>query len=378
MRRDPDFQFLSTDAEAMRGWMEDEYRRLTGEYIAPASPEKLLFSWAASIMTQERARQNNTMNQNIPSRAEGENLDALAELYFARNRKGAENASCTVRFYIVKPQESALLIPAGTRVTDANTTLYWETVADGWVKPGERYADLEVVCQTAGAAGNGWRPGSINAAVDIYPYYDGCENLNESGGGADEMTDDELYETMRLSMDALSTAGARGAYIYHAKQVSTEIADVAATTPTPGVVRIFALMKDGTQADGAMAEKILAACNDEEVRPFTDYVEMGQVSWEDYEIDLTYYLPPGIRQGSGQIDRDVEGAVADYIKWQEGKLGRDINPSKLIQLLMGTGVKRVDVREPQYVHLMDRDERHDPKAARHTAVRLINGGVEDE
>ena len=80
-----------------------------------------------------------------------------------------------------------------------------------------------------------------------------------------------------------------------------------------------------------------------------------------------------------------------YIAWQSGKLGRDVNPSKLISLLMQTGIKRVDVRSPVFTSLRDgnlalsADMSYDaalavPQLARVRAenVRLLNGGYEDE
>ena len=51
-----------------------------------------------------------------------------------------------------------------------------------------------------------------------------------------------VHELMRASMDAYSCAGARGGYIYWAKQVSTEIVDVVANSPVPGEVKIYVLM----------------------------------------------------------------------------------------------------------------------------------------
>ena len=91
-------------------------------------------------------------------------------------------------------------------------------------------------CQTAGTIGNGYAAGQINTLVDVYDYYSECISTTESDGGSNVPDDDEYYELMRSSMDAFSCAGARGGYIYWAKQVSTEIIDVIANSPTPGVV----------------------------------------------------------------------------------------------------------------------------------------------
>lgn len=388
--RNPEFQFLSTDQTAMETWLIELWESISGTVVRPASPERLVIQWVAASLIQERARANRAINQNIPSRAEGENLDALAELFFAKVRTLAKAAICTVRFRISMPQETAVLIPAGTRVTDENQSLYWATEADAWIPVEAEYLDVDVRCQTPGKAGNGWAAGQINTLVDIYDYYSTCENTKESDGGADAMTDEELYQAMRLSMDAMSTAGPSGSYIYHAKEVSTEIADVAVSSPAPGEVRIFALMKDGEIAGKTMKDQIYAACNADHVRPLTDHVEMADPEQVEYSIDLTYYLPPDGAFGGAEIEAAIQRHTQEYIRWQGGKLGRDINPSKLISMLMSTGIKRVDVREPVFVRLRDGsiplegilnpEEYAIPQVAvvKKGQITLINGGTEDE
>lgn len=376
--RNPEYQFLNTDQASVENWLIGLWESLSGTTVRPASPERLMIQWTAAVVIQERARQNRAINQNIPSRAEGEYLDALAELFFARERTPARAAVCRVRFHLSGEQKEAVLIPAGTRVTDENQTLYWATQGDGWIPAGETYLDMDVRCQTPGARGNGWTAGQINTLVDIYDYYSTCESIRESDGGADAMTDEELYEAMRLSMDALSTAGPSGSYIYHAKKVSTEIADVAVSSPAPGEVRIFALMKDGEIAGETMKEEIYAACSADDVRPLTDHVEMADPERVEYNIDLTYYLPMDVTAGGEEFEAAVGRQTREYIKWQGGKLGRDINPSRLTAMLMSTGIKRVDMREPVFAKLRDGSTKETPQVAVVSKVTLTNGGTEDE
>lgn len=386
--RNPEYTFLPVDPAALEASLIERYLEITGVTVRPGSPERLFIKWVAAILVQERALQNYWMNQNIPSRAEGENLDALAELFYAQKREKAKPATCTVRFSLSETQEMAVLIPAGTRVTDEGKTLYWETGEDATIPVGETSIDLAVKCQTAGTVGNGWSAGQINTVVDVYDYYSGCVNTTESAGGTDEMTDDELYETMRLSMDALSTAGAMGSYIYHAKAVSTEIGDVAVSSPSPGEVRIYALMEDGSIAGETMKELILAACSADEVRPLTDHVEMGDPEYVEYNIDLTYYLPSGGNDTGVDQETAVKNAVDAFAAWQGGRLGRDINPSRLISAIMETGIKRVEVREPAYTKLRDGKTplysgvidpaEAVPQVARVVNISLVNGGTEDE
>ncbi len=239
MARNPEYQFIPTDPDELLTALTAGYEAIVGETVQPAGPKMQYIRWVAYIIIQERVLSNYTGNQNIPSRAEGANLDALAQLTYIRERPPANAATCTMRFYISEAQKSPVLIPAGTRITNADKTLVWATTKDSYVPIGETFVDAEnVTCQTLGTAGNGYTPGQLNKLVDIYDYYTKCENITVSGGGSDVPSDDEYYELMRASMDAYSDAGARGGYTYFAKQAApTEIADVVANSPVPGDVR---------------------------------------------------------------------------------------------------------------------------------------------
>ena len=246
MSRNTQYQFISTDTNALVSALVSGYEKITGVSVQPASPEKLFIQWVADIIIQERVQNNYTGNQNIPSRASGENLDALGELFYVSERPAAQPAVCNERFYISEAQATAILIPAGTRVTDSSSTLVWETVEDVYVDIGDTYADVQIRCQTPGVVGNDYAVGQINTIIDLFDYYSRCENTTASDSGSDEATDDEFYELMRASMDAYSTAGPQGGYVYIAKRVSTEIADVVASSPVAGTVDLYVLMDDGT------------------------------------------------------------------------------------------------------------------------------------
>jgi phage-related baseplate assembly protein len=458
MSRNTEYEFIPTDTSELEAQMIARYEAMTGETVMPASPERLMIQWVASVILAERVNGNYAANQNLPSRAVGENLDALAELYYAQNRPAAKPAACSVRFSISEAQTSAILIPAGTRVTDASQKLYWETVEAAYVAIGNTYCDVPVRCQTSGTVGNGYAAGQINTIVDVYDYYSGCANTTESGGGADAATDDELYDLLKSSMYAYSTAGPRHAYEYLAKSVSTEIADVkavrtrmtrteelplyelsgrkyaflggdeldtdtlkvyphgsttAATITTDysvsyanglltitvasdgalasetqvdveieltgaGRVAIYVLMDDGTIAGTEVKSAVLAACNDESVRPLSDLVTVSDPETVSYNINLTYYIPENSTSSAPDIQAAVEAAVSEYKAWQCARLGRDINPSYLIGLLMQTGIKRVVVTSPTYSALHDGSDQHVPQIAVVGSTTVTNGGVENE
>jgi len=354
------------------------YEQMTKTNVSPASPERLFIQYIANIIIQERVLANYAGNQNIPSRAEGKNLDALAELTRINGRPDAKPAVCRMRFSISEAQDTVILIRAGTRVTDPANTLIWETEADTYIPIGETGLELPVRCQTAGTIGNGYLPGQISTLVDLYDYYSECVNTTESDGGSDVPDDDEYYELMRSSMDAYSCAGARGSYVYFAKKVSTEIADVIANSPTPGVVKLYILMADGELASEEIKAEVLSACSADEVRPLTDHVFVEDAEIVTYDVSFRYYIQTGNPRSAADIAAAVQSAVEQYNAWQCGRLGRDINPSRLINMLMQTGIKRVELTAPAFTVLQDGGSKTVPQVAVTGTVTILNGGYEDE
>lgn len=378
MSRNTQYQFVSTDTEALEAALVASYEKIVGVSLKPASPEMLFVKWVTNIIIQERVINNHTGNQNVPSRAEAENLDALAELFYVIERPAAKAAVCTGRFYISETQETAILVPAGTRVTDADNTLIWETVTDVFIDIGSLYSDVQMQCRTPGTIGNGYAAGQLNTIVDVYDYYERCENITASGGGADVPSDEEFYQLMRASMDGYSTAGALGGYVYFAKQASSEIEDVVANSPQAGHVRVYILMNDGSFAGEELKASVLASCSKDRHRPLTDYVLVADPEGVEYNIEFTYYIPSDTAHSSAEIQRAVEAAVEEYTIWQCAKFGRDINPSKLYQMLMATGIKRVEIMSPVFTVLRDGKDGSVPQVAVKVGTTVTNGGYEDE
>ena len=376
MSRNAEYQFIPTDTREIETQLVAMYETITKTTVHPSSPERLFIQWMANILIQERVLTNYTANQNIPSRAEGDNLDALAEMFYEQDRPEAKAAVCTMRFQISEAQETAILIRSGTRIQGGELT--WETTEDHYIPIGETSIDVPVRCQTTGVIGNGYAAGQIKQLVDIYDYYSECANITVSGGGADRATDEEFYELMRLSMDGYSSAGARGSYAYFAKKDNTEIGDVAGGSPVPGEIKLYVLMKDGTLAGEEVKREVLERCSADEVRPLADFVSVEDAEPVNYDIDFTYYIQTGTAKSAEAVAADVQAAVTEYISWQCAKLGRDINPSELYRRLMATGIKRVELASPAFTVLRDGRERTAPQVAVIGTVTVTNGGYEDE
>lgn len=382
MSRGTEYNFVSTDSAEIISAITAKYEELTGRTLLPSDPDKLFIQWVAGVIIQERIILNYTANQNIPSRAVGQNLDALGEMIYNVFRPHAEPSVCTMRFRISAAQETAIDIPKGTRVTDSSGKYTWETVEDTIVPIGAIFADVIAQCTTPGSIGNGFAPGQINTLVDIdnVLFYESCFNIDTSNSGTEEATDAEYYELMRAGLEAFSTAGPRGAYEYHAKAISTSIADVCAINlvDKPGHVEIYAIMADGSIADDGTKNAIFEACNDEMVRPLTDMVEVKDPEVVDFDVDLTFYVDRTESKPIQDVLAAVQSAVNEYTEWQCKKIGRDINPSRLMWLLRDVGAKRMEIRSPVFVPLRDGAERLTPQTARIKSVNIINGGYEDE
>lgn len=223
-----------------------------------------------------------------------------------------------------------------------------------------------------GETGNGFVPGQITQLVDVFPYYDRVENITISAGGAEQETDSAFYERMRESMESFSTAGPSGAYIYHAKTASPLVADVAALSPTPGFADIRVLLRDGELPTEEVLQEVQAQLSAEKVRPLCDFVQVSAPDTIPLNIDATYYIPKPSQNSAAVITADVEKAVQDYIRWQTEKMGRDINPSVLVSYMMKTGIKRVEVRQPEYTIVPESE------VAALNQCSVSSGGIEDE
>lgn len=378
-RQSTPHEFVNNDPEIIEASLRSMYELITGDIILPASPVRLFISWVTDAVAQILAMINHAANQNIPSQAVKANLDALGELFYGKKRPKAKPASVTMRFTISQVQATSVLIPKGTRISVSSDDLIFATDADAYVGIGQLTADVHAVCQTPGEVGNGYTPGSITTLVDPFPYYQSCDNITTSDGGADAATDDEFYELMVASQDAYTTAGAIGSYKYWAKSVSTNISDVIVTSPSGGEIKLYVLMNDGTIAGTEVKAAVLAACNADEVRPLTDHVEVLDPTQSTYNITLTYYLSKTATQSAADIEAAVNAAVEKYVAWQSAKLGRDINPSALIGTLMEVdGVKRVNLTSPVFTVLPDGSDSSTPALAKVGTISVTNGGYEDD
>lgn len=371
VREYPDIHFVDTDTNTVVNALIQSYEAFTGRTLYPADPTRLFILWVADIIIQERVNIDFSARQNVPRYAEGEYLDSLAELFKDAYRLEPEKAKTTLRFTLSIPLEVATIVPVGTRVT-VDGEIIFQTTQALTIPAGDLFGDVEAECQTDGEIGNGFVPGQITQLIDIFPYFGSVENVSESDGGADEESDAAFYERMRESVETFSTAGPLGAYEYYAKSASALIVDVKATSPEPGEVDVRVLLSGGQLPGEEILKEVLDILNADKVRPLTDHVTVAAPETVPYDIDFTYWTQEGGAVSDDKVAENIAAAVRTFKEWQGAKMGRDVNPSYLISLLMQAGAKRVKVRSPVDTVVPD----NAVAVIGETAV--VNGGAENE
>lgn len=367
----PEIEFVDTDTKTLVNDLIASYEMFTGRTLYPADPVRLFILWIADIIIQERVNIDFSAKQNLPRYAEGEYLDSLAEIFKDAYRMEPEKAKTTLKFTLSMPLTGSTTIPAGTRTT-VDGEIIFQTTAALTIPAGSVSGEVAAECTETGEIGNGFVPGQISQLIDIFPYYESVENTTESGGGAEEESDEAFYDRMRESMETFSTAGSLGAYEYYAKSASALIVDAKATSTAPGVADIRILLKGGGLPGEEVINKVKAVLTDDKVRPMTDQVIVSAPETIETTVDITFFVPKPSAASASVVESAVQQAVETYKEWQSAKMGRDINPSYLISLLMQTGAKRVEIRNPLYLAVPENS------VAVITGTNIVNGGVEDE
>lgn len=335
----PEVNFLETDAETIRSQIITGFEQASGDTLAAGDPRRLFLLSIADVIIQQRTAINLAAQQNLLSYAQGGYLDALGQL-LAVERMAESKAVTTIEFTLSQALGSVYTIPAGTQVTNGVVT--FETDEDLLIPIGQTKGEVSASCTVAGPGGNDYLAGQISTIVTPMTFVSGAQNTTITTGGADAESDPDFSDRIRLAPNSFSVAGPEKAYVYHAKSVSPAIIDVKVDSPTPGEVDVYVLLTDGTLPTEDTLEQIEEHLSDENIRPLTDYVVVKAPTASNYEIELHYWINQEDSSKAAQIQADVEAAVEQYRLWQQTKIGRDITPGKLLQLVFAAGASRVD------------------------------------
>lgn len=289
------------------------------------------------------------------------------------SRNQGKAAHTVIRFLLSELQTSVIWIPMGTRVTTGDNVFFY-TTKDAEIPIGEWSVEVPVSCTEIGDLGNRYEAGKINSLVDPIPYMGSIVNTVASEGGTEIESDESLAERIFLAPSSYSVAGPEDAYKYHVKTCNPSTTDVKITSPSDGVVDIRFITQSGEIPSESMISEMQTYLSDNKIRPLTDKVVVAAPEVVKYDIVLTYWINRSDKNRVITIQNSVKNAVETYQAWQREKIGRDINPDRLLFLLIQAGAKRVEITSPVRVDISDIGIAiPDPDTA------TINfGGIEDD
>lgn len=365
----PEIVFVDADASKVESYILSEYESITGRTLAKGDPVRLLLLTIAAVIILLLNKINETGKQNLLRYAAGDNLDHLGALVGVE-RIPATAAVTTMRITLSAVLGTVTVIPGGTRFT-AGDNVFFTLAAPVIIAAGELSGEGKAVCLDVGTKGNGYIAGQLKTLVDPVPYVDSVANITTSEGGT-ELEDDESYrEAIRTAPEKYSVAGPQGAYEYFAKRTSASIIDISVWSPTPGTVEVRALLDGGEAPGQELLEQLTKALNDKSVRPLTDKVVVKAPDYVDYDLDVSFFIDRSDAAEATQIIEQINTAIAEFTAWQQGRIGRDINPSRLIADMMAAGAKRIELKAPAFKVLSQTE------AARLRTKNVTYGGLED-
>lgn len=229
-----DLSFLETDADAIYDVVITSLEKNVNEPLYPGDERRIFGDALVAVFVSVFNQVNEACRQKMLQYASGKVLDALGERY-ACYRIEPKPARTTLRFSVKSPVAGNILIEEGTRATP-DYDVYFKTTEAAVLQAGKLYVDIPAESVGSGESYNNYLVGTVNQLVDLVPYVDFVENIDITHSGDDgepypEVDDgvgDEHYrERIRLAPTALSVAGPRDAYEYHAKSADASIVDVA-------------------------------------------------------------------------------------------------------------------------------------------------------
>ena len=154
--------------------------------------------------------------------------------------------------------------------------------------------------------------------------------------------DDALRERVQLVYEGLTTAGPRNSYILHARNASGLVADATAESPSPAVVDVTVLSREGDgTADAELLATVAAHVNDDDVRPVADRVNVRSAEILRYQVNAVVYLA-----GNGPEGEAVLAEAKSRLEaWKNPRrrLGVEVSRSAIDAQLHVAGVRRVDL-----------------------------------
>lgn len=348
-----------------------KYKELTGSEVilGLADPNRIILYACALQHYQALQYIDKAGKMGLLKYSYGDFLEMLGS-FKKVTRNQATAAITIIKFQLASTRESEIIIPKGTQIT--NGVLYFETDEYVEIPAGVISIEVSATCTIKGTIGNDILPGEIKTLSNPIAYIENVENITITSGGSEIESDESYSERIYLSPASYSVAGPDDAYEYWIKTFNSDITDVKVTSPKPGVVDIRFILNDGDIPEQSVIDDITEKIKDKEIRPLTDYVQIAAPKKEEYSIDLKYYINTSQKNMAVTIQSEVNKAIDKYNKWQQSKMGRDINPDKLVSYIEQAGAKRAVITAPVFKTIGE------TSIANLINVNIVYGGLEDD
>ncbi|QRX80878.1 baseplate J/gp47 family protein [Glaciimonas sp. PAMC28666] len=154
----------------------------------------------------------------------------------------------------------------------------------------------------------------------------------------------DLRKRIQLAPHGFSVAGPEGAYIFHALGADARVLDASATSPSPGVVMVTILSRDG---DGTASQELIdivaARLGADNVRPLTDHVLVESAQIIRYRVRAKLYTFPG--PDAAVVVLEAQRRMQHYVT-EAHRIGRGPTLSGIYAALHVDGVERVALTSP--------------------------------
>lgn len=154
--------------------------------------------------------------------------------------------------------------------------------------------------------------------------------------------DDSLRERIQMSMEGLSVAGPRNAYIFHARSADGRVADASATSPSPAVavVTVQSALGNGT-ASAELLAIVDAYLSDEDRRPVADRLIVQSATVINYTVTAVLHLNT-VGPEAEAIRAEAEARLVALVT-KRRRLGMSMHRSALDAALHIEGVRKVEL-----------------------------------
>lgn len=329
---DKEIHYLTYDPDAVWMNMILAYIEAGGDVLYPGDEKEIFLRGVQQMFIQAFAGIDNALRMDTLRYAVRGYLDLYGE---KRNcaRLKAMPARSAVQITFRQTGVTKTL-KAGTALTADGEVLF--LLEDDIVQTGyAQVVDANIVCEQAGALGNGLLKGMpMQFLTPQSAVLSTICTINASGGQDEE--DDETYRE-RIRRFGLSTVTTGPAVQYEsvARDVTSEILDAKAINLGAGNVGVYLLLASDEGADGIL-ESVDKRLNSIDTRPLTDRVTVARATAIPYTLNVQYGT-----SSESNISEAISAAVKEYETWQDETIGRAFNPDKLMAMLYQAGAIRV-------------------------------------